>query len=256
LRDKFEEASVSGRDPYFVHRRGSGWHMRTRQEGNGADPGLGGGGPRSKKPETDTQARKPETTTRSRLTPTLKSALQFTADFIPPNFLVDLILQRGFLYSLTAQTGDGKTAILLLLVYCIAFEVVFGTQGVEQGRVCFFAGENPDDVRMRWIAMGERLKFDQAQIPVDFIEGVFPLPRLRDLVAKADKEYALIVIDSSAVYFPGDEENSNTQAGSHARTMRTLTTLPGKPTVVVACHPTKSADPDRLLPRGGGAFVN
>jgi hypothetical protein len=38
--------------------------------------------------------------------------------------------------------------------------------------------------------------------------------------------------------------------------MRTLTTLPGKPTVVVACHPTKAADPDRLLPRGGGAFVN
>ena len=37
--------------------------------------------------------------------------------------------------------------------------------------------------------------------------------------------------------------------------LRTLVGLPGGPTVVAACHPTKNADPDNLLPRGGGAFV-
>jgi hypothetical protein len=31
--------------------------------------------------------------------------------------------------------------------------------------------------------------------------------------------------------------------------------LPGGPCVLVSCHPTKNADRDNLLPRGGGAYV-
>ena len=36
--------------------------------------------------------------------------------------------------------------------------------------------------------------------------------------------------------------------------MRSLTELRGKPTVLVLCHPVKSATNDNLLPRGGSAF--
>jgi hypothetical protein len=32
--------------------------------------------------------------------------------------------------------------------------------------------------------------------------------------------------------------------------------LPGNPTVLVACHPTKNATDDNMLPRGGGSFLN
>src|SRR5258706_11414842 len=43
--------------------------------------------------------------------------------------------------------------------------------------------------------------------------------------------------------------------GAHARRMRTLVTLPGKPCVLLACHPVKNAGDDNLIPRGGGAFI-
>ena len=44
--------------------------------------------------------------------------------------------------------------------------------------------------------------------------------------------------------------------GAHARLLRTLTTLPGGPCVLVLCHPVKHVtDPSQLLPRGGGAFL-
>jgi hypothetical protein len=37
--------------------------------------------------------------------------------------------------------------------------------------------------------------------------------------------------------------------------MRRLIEVPGHPCVIVACHPTKNADDDNLIPRGGGAFL-
>src|SRR5260370_36891215 len=44
--------------------------------------------------------------------------------------------------------------------------------------------------------------------------------------------------------------------GAHEREMRTLVNVPGGPCVLVSCHPTKNADLENLLPRGGGAFLN
>jgi hypothetical protein len=74
--------------------------------------------------------------------------------------------------------------------------------------------------------------------------------------AKANGEASLVIIDTSAAYFLGNEELSNTQMGAYARTLRRLTTLPGKPCVLVLCHPIKYVtDPSQLLPRGGGAYL-
>jgi hypothetical protein len=36
----------------------------------------------------------------------IKSSAQFVAGFIPPDYIVDGLLQQGFLYSLTGQTGS------------------------------------------------------------------------------------------------------------------------------------------------------
>src|SRR5262249_4621052 len=66
----------------------------------------------------------------------------------------------------------------------------------------------------------------------------------------------LIFVDTSAAYFLGADEISNTQMGAHARMLRSLTTLPGGPCVVPLCHPIKYVtEPSQLLPRGGGAFL-
>src|SRR5262249_13563980 len=55
----------------------------------------------------------------------------------------------------------------------------------------------------------------------------------------------------------GDDENSRTQLGAHARLLRSLVNvIPGGPCVVANCHPTKNATEENLVPAGGGTFLN
>ena len=67
---------------------------------------------------------------------------------------------------------------------------------------------------------------------------------------------ALIVGDTASSFFPGDDENSNVEAGTYARTLRSFAECAGTPAMVALCHPTKGASRSNLLPRGGGAFLN
>jgi hypothetical protein len=43
------------------------------------------------------------------------SSAEFVAGFVPPDYVLDGVLQRRFVYSLTGKTGSGKTSILLLV---------------------------------------------------------------------------------------------------------------------------------------------
>ena len=130
----------------------------------------------------------------------------------------------------------------------------------ELGRVLYFAGENPIDVQQRWIAMSQQMDFDYETIPVHFIPGVFKISALKEAIATEVEKLggvALVVIDTTAAYFEGDEENDNVQAGNYARMQRSLVdTLPGGPTILALCHPVKNAGEDNILPRGGGAYLN
>jgi len=188
----------------------------------------------------------------------IKSSAQFLEGFTPPDYLIDGLVQRRFLYSVTAPTGHGKTAVALLISAHKALGLPIGKHEVDPGRVLYFAGENPDDVRMRWIALSERMGFDPKTIDVHFLEGTF---KVSELVARLKQEVAdlggvsLIVVDTSAAYFEGDEENGNVQAGTHARMFRQLLKFPGEPCALILCHPIKNAQADSLLPRGGGAFI-
>ncbi|MBK1793542.1 AAA family ATPase [Devosia sp. WQ 349] len=178
--------------------------------------------------------------------------------FTPPDYAFDGIIQAGFLYGLTASTGTGKTAILLALAALKARGLPLGDRDVPQGRVVYFAGENPDDVTMRWIGAAHHTGFDTDTIDVHFVPGVFDITKMFDHVSAEVQRVggaAMVVIDTSAAYFTGDDENGNVAMGRHARNLRALTTLPGSPAVLVACHPPKNAEQSNLLPRGGGAFI-
>ena len=107
---------------------------------------------------------------------------------------------------------------------------------------------------------GMRLAFNLNTLPFVFPHA-FPMTEQETLVLRQHIEalntpLALIIGDTAASYFPGDDENSNVQAGNYGRTLRTLTSCPGNPAVVVLSHPTKNAAHDNLIPRGGGAFLN
>jgi hypothetical protein len=190
--------------------------------------------------------------------PILSSA-EFLEGFVPPDYLIDGLIQRRFCYSLTAPTGHGKTAVALVLAASKALGRPIGKHDVEPGRVLYFAGENPDDVRMRWIVLSEKMGFDPKAIDVHFLPGT--AIKLSEIASRIRKKVqslggvSFVLIDTSAAYFEGDEENGNVQAGNHARLMRGLVSLPGEPCVLVMCHPVKNATQDNLLPRGGGAFT-
>jgi AAA domain len=186
----------------------------------------------------------------------------FTAGFVPPDYLIDGILQRHFVYSLTGPTSHAKTAIALKLVELVASSnphTWLGAHRVKKGQCCYLVGENPDDVRMRLIGAASRRADDPLHDRVFFIPGQINIGNcyrhLHDEFAKLGG-LDLIIIDTSAAYFLGQDENANQQIGRHARMLRGLTELPGKPCVLVLCHPIKhAAEPDQLLPRGGGAFL-
>jgi hypothetical protein len=187
---------------------------------------------------------------------------EFMSGFVPPDYLIDGVLQRRFVYSLTGQTGTGKTAVAQLIAKRVGSRketASFGPYPVDKGNVVYFAGENPDDLRMRMIADDAQSGHDGRDDKISFIPGVFSIPEMRGALETAARNVGgldLIIVDTSAAYFLGNEELNNTQMGQHARMLRSLTTLPGGPCVLVLCHPIKHViDPSQLLPRGGGAFL-
>jgi hypothetical protein len=192
--------------------------------------------------------------------PALLSSAAFVASYQPLDYLWDGILQRGFLYNLTGQTGAGKTAFALRFMAHVALGRPFGGRDVEKGKVLMLAGENPDDVKMRWIALSEQVGFVIDEIPVMFRPGLFSIKsELHSLKARVHAlgGLALVVVDTENAYFTCDfgEENDNPQRGAWGRILRDLTTLPGRPTVLALGHPVKGATTENLLPRGGGAYL-
>jgi hypothetical protein len=189
------------------------------------------------------------------------TAAEFVAGFKPPIYVIDGIVQRGSLYTATGRTGAGKTAVMMLLASYTARGKALKGRYVEQGAVLYLAGENPDDLRARLMVLADREGFDPAELPMFFISGVVDIkasmPRIRAEMQVRGVELLLVIVDTAAAYFLGDDDNSNAQKGAYARdVLRPLTTLPGKPAVIVPAHPVKNAAKDNLLPAGGGAFAN
>jgi hypothetical protein len=216
----------------------------------GADPKtLGWHGPVVAKPAAPTLPNK-----------LMQTSAEFVAGFVPPDYLIDGLLQRRYVYSFTAPTGSGKTAVALRIAAHVANALPLGDREVERGRVLMFAGENPDDVRTRWIKLCEQMQVSPDSMGVVFMPFT-PTLADADIRKRIDAEasqhgpFSLLIVDTSAAYYSGNDENDNVALGNHARMLRTFVDLPGGPTILVTCHPTKTADMTNLLPRGGGAFL-
>jgi hypothetical protein len=196
---------------------------------------------------------------------TVRSKRGFMDDYIPLHYQIDGITQNRFIYSVTGKTGDAKTAVALLIATMVgsADPVPYlAGHRVEKGRVIYIVGENPDDVRMRVIGMDYKRGLAGIECSGDniwFIAGIFEIEKMIQAIeadVKQHGEVNLVIVDTSAAYFFGNEELSNTQMGAYARLLRKLSSLPGGPCVLVLCHPIKHAtEQTQLLPRGGGAFL-
>jgi hypothetical protein len=192
----------------------------------------------------------------------LVDASDWLAASTPPVYVVEGIVQRGHLCALTAVTNHGKTAVGLLLAICVATGRKFAGREIVQGKVLILCGENPDGFRTRLLATLMAMGLERGDVaglitvlPLALRIGEYAEQIVQEARAQGG-EYALVLVDTSVSYFTGDNEDDNLQARNHAWHLRALVELPGHPAVIANCHPTKSADRDSLLPRGGGAFLN
>jgi hypothetical protein len=188
------------------------------------------------------------------------SGADFIAHHVPPVWLIDGIVQHSRLYACTSLTGHGKTAVWLFNACMVHAGRMIGQLDVFQGNVLFLAGENPADLEARLIGMARTFRLPLNLLPF-VLPGSFPLTEpeadaLKRDIAGLGIPLALIIGDTASSFFPGDDENSNVQAGTYARTLRGFNECEGSPAVVALCHPTKGATRGNLLPRGGGAFLN
>lgn len=191
--------------------------------------------------------------------PPIQQGQAFVADYQPPDYLIDGLLQKGFVYSMTGQTGTGKTAVALRLAYSLASGETFGSHGVlKPGPVLYLAGENPTDIQQRWATMQREFGFEMANHPVYFMPGTWKIDKafagFKKAVEALGIEFSLVIIDTMAAFYFGEDENDNVEAGRFAREVRNMAVeLPGHPSVLICCHPVKRGE--NTLPRGGGAFL-
>ena len=194
--------------------------------------------------------------------PILVDATEWLANSTPQEWVVDGLIQRGNLYACTAITNHGKTAIGLLLALSIAAGKKFAGCEIAQGKVMILCGENPDGFRTRMRATMHAMGLDDGDLTglVTVLPQALPLSnsveQILEEARQKEGDYALVLVDTSISYYSGDDEDDNLQARTHAWHLRSLAELPGHPAIVANTHPTKSADRDNLLPRGGGAFLN
>jgi hypothetical protein len=188
------------------------------------------------------------------------SLTDFLAKMEPPDYVTDGLLLKGSTYTLTGNTGHGKTMITILLALKVALGEWFCGRKCKRGTVVFFAGENPDNVRVQFYAMCMEMGIDHRKVPMVVHEGIFDLKRMRAKVRSAVAKYPdlmLVIVDSLQAFFTGDDDSHNIQMLKLAQDFRALTQPHlNKPTTLITAHPVKNAARDNLLPRGGSALTN
>jgi hypothetical protein len=191
--------------------------------------------------------------------PNFRTLAEFCAEFRPISYAVAGLMRDGSLYTLTARTGEGKTALLIILALAIATgqgAKLIGRK-VKKGRVAFCTAESPDDLRMRLIVACFVFNIDPAIIGRDILisdNRVSP-EAIVACVKETGETFTLIIVDTWQAYFDGRDPNNNAEAVGFTRRFRPLAP-PNGPVVLIAAHPPKQAANDSLLPYGGGATLN
>jgi DNA-binding MarR family transcriptional regulator len=184
---------------------------------------------------------------------------EFVQGFVPPEYLIEPLMQRRFCYSWTAPTGHAKTLIALQMAMAVGHSGKFAHLNAEKGRVGYFAIENPDDVLMRWIALCDERGVEPSNVDVYFTTQRINIEELHEVIAREAEAiggFDFIIIDTGSALFLGDDSNNDAQMIDHAMMFRDMVKLPGQPCVLVMMHPVKNPSRDNLIPKGGGGFLN
>jgi len=151
-----------------------------------------------------------------------KTLVDFCREYVPLAYAVEPLLRTSALYTLTARTGHGKTAFLIVTALAIATgrPDILGLE-VARGRVAFLTFENPDDVRMRFMIAAFLLNIDLDEIAGSIVVldiRIKPEEVLAKIQKLADADpFTLIIVDTFAAFFDGNDTNDATQGGEFMR---------------------------------------
>lgn len=187
----------------------------------------------------------------SPLSPT-KTALDLLSNLEPLEYLVENLIIKNRLYTLTARNNHGKNTIASLLMAAVSTGSKFSGLRTEKSRILFLSGENTYDALLKL----EILAGDIDLSMIDIYEGAFDMKNNKATFCNSNIEYGLVIVDSNQSFFGDGDMNGNSDPLAHAQALRRISNLPGNPAVLVLSHPTKNASRDDLNPYGGGSFLN
>jgi hypothetical protein len=177
-------------------------------------------------------------------------------------WLLPGILHLGHVYTLTAKPSAGKTSVMALLAACVQGGTPFAGIETKRGQVLYGCADDPYGLldRLKLLA-GDGLP-DAADVWVSAHAFDVTSEEVQaQLLALVDElgEIRLIVLDTVLYYTPSsiESENDNLGLARFLAAARELTKLPGRPCILVLCHPRKGAlnEADELIPRGGSAVL-
>src|ERR1700730_15417083 len=170
----------------------------------------------------------------------VKRGGDFLAEYEPIIYTIDGMLPSGCIYGLTGRWGTGKTAFL----QGASLSTIHGTKSilnldVEPGRVAYIILENPADFRMKLAvnAYIHRIDIDKLNSNLAVLDARLPHSEVMaqlNFDAYENGPLRLICYDTYQAGFAGAQLNDNADVLRHAKALRELTTLPGKPAVLVA----------------------
>jgi hypothetical protein len=192
----------------------------------------------------------------------VRGIAEFLSEYEPINYTIDGLVPGGSIYGVTAKRGAGKTALLTSTALAVSTGRgdILGLE-VEKGRVAYIILENPTDFRMKLSVTAYVLGIDVRKLNNELVILDMRLPheRIMELLNRdADRHgpFQHVNYDTFQAGFAGADFNDNNDTLKHAQSLREFTTLPGKPSVLVACHPVKNPTKDNLEPYGGGSTMN
>ena len=179
------------------------------------------------------------------------NAAELQKSLKPIVFVLEDILAKGNLYTITARNNHGKSTLMAALIKAITDGGTFNGLRTVPGRILLLSGENTADTMLKLEAINVNLEM------LDIVDGPYEMKSLIDKQLQfATNEYVGVMVDSNQSYFGEGDMNGNGVGLAHLQALRRLTELRGNPFVAILSHPTKTAKEDELIPYGAGSGIN
>lgn len=169
----------------------------------------------------------------------------------PIAWLIDKYIERDAFAVMFGPPGKGKSFVALGLACCIATGEDFHGLAVQQGAVFCIAGEGHNGLARRLRAWSQYNGIDLKGAPLFVSDGATEFANtsnatqvamaVQDLADKTGQTPVLIVIDTLARNFGGDE-NSATEVGNFIRHVDTHLRQKWRATVLIVHHSGKDGD--------------